>query len=187
MSNHPRASVPGRPKRQETPHAAATFGVLTELEGSRPTGPGTPWNIVAAPAAGRVLGSRSTSHRPVAADDRKRLSRGHDAMVLRLLEEREPTLIRMRTKESWQLLRLGALGGGEEPNGRPNHRVREAENVHSGDAIADVRMCAGQIIQNPVAPVSPIARRELSSGLLGRQLRERVIVRPHRAILKRPQ
>src|SRR5690349_1236887 len=46
MSNHPRANVPGRPKRQKTPHAAATFGVLTELEGSRPPGPGTPRNIV---------------------------------------------------------------------------------------------------------------------------------------------
>ena len=42
VSNHPRANIPGRPKRQKTLHAAATFGVLTELEGSRPPGPGTP-------------------------------------------------------------------------------------------------------------------------------------------------
>src|SRR5689334_12562263 len=176
MSNHPRASVPGRPKRQETPHAAATFGVLTELEGSRPPGPGTLWNILAGPAAGRVLGLPNASHRPMTADDGKRFSRGHDAVVLRLLEEREATLIRMRTEESRQLLRLGALGAGKEPNGRPNHRVAEAENVHSGYAIADVRVCAGKVIENAVAPVSPVARRELSSRLFRVELRERVIV-----------
>src|SRR4051812_24774630 len=35
-------SAPGLTKRRQTPHAAATFGVLTELEGCRPPGPGTP-------------------------------------------------------------------------------------------------------------------------------------------------
>src|SRR5687767_14493114 len=37
----PAPSAPGLTKRRQTPHAAATFGVLTELEGCRPPGPGT--------------------------------------------------------------------------------------------------------------------------------------------------
>src|SRR3977135_4477098 len=37
----PAPSAPGLTKRRQTPHAAATFGVLTELEGCRPSGPGT--------------------------------------------------------------------------------------------------------------------------------------------------
>src|SRR5215207_9021195 len=36
------ANTPGLTKRRKTPHAAATFGVLTELVGSRPSGPGAP-------------------------------------------------------------------------------------------------------------------------------------------------
>src|SRR3954466_6487493 len=41
IGDSPAPSVPGLTKRRQTPHAAATFGVLTELEGCRPPGPGT--------------------------------------------------------------------------------------------------------------------------------------------------
>jgi len=34
--------TPGLTEQRKTPHAAATFGVLTELAGSRPPGPGAP-------------------------------------------------------------------------------------------------------------------------------------------------
>jgi hypothetical protein len=35
-------STPGLTEQRKTPHAAATFGVLTELAGLRPPGPGAP-------------------------------------------------------------------------------------------------------------------------------------------------
>lgn len=35
-------NAPGLTQRRQTPHAAATFGVLTELAGCRPAGPGAP-------------------------------------------------------------------------------------------------------------------------------------------------
>src|SRR4051812_27550829 len=41
-------NTPGLTKRLQTPHAAATFGVLTELEGCCPPGPGAPINLAAA-------------------------------------------------------------------------------------------------------------------------------------------
>ena len=36
----PARNTPGLTQRRQTPHAAATFGVLTELAGCRPAGPG---------------------------------------------------------------------------------------------------------------------------------------------------
>src|SRR5213075_2129241 len=35
-------NTPGLTEQRKTPHAAATFGVLTELAGLRPPGPGAP-------------------------------------------------------------------------------------------------------------------------------------------------
>src|SRR6476620_6618956 len=46
-------NTPGLTKRRKTPHAAATFGVLTELAGLRPPGPGAPQIYPDATASGR--------------------------------------------------------------------------------------------------------------------------------------
>src|SRR5215208_1667361 len=40
-----RPDTPGLTEQRETPHAAATCGVLTGLAGSRPPGPGAPNNL----------------------------------------------------------------------------------------------------------------------------------------------
>ena len=57
-------NTPGLTKRRKTPHAAATFGVLTELAGSRPPGPGAPRKLAGRSSA---IQPRSSSSRIVPA------------------------------------------------------------------------------------------------------------------------
>src|SRR3954462_15806090 len=108
-------------------------------------------------------------------------------MVLRLLEEREAALVRVRVKESPWRSGPYALRGAEESNRRPNHRVSKAQHVDTRDAIAYVGMCARQIVQDVITPVRPVTRRELLPCLLRRDVGERMIVRPDGAVLEGSQ
>jgi len=53
-----RGNTPGLTKQRKTPRTAATFGVLTELAGSRPPGPGAPGNLC------RFTASRERTRNP---------------------------------------------------------------------------------------------------------------------------
>src|SRR4051812_44950108 len=156
-------------------------------DGVRRLSPSGTWDTVKY-SRHSLSGKRSADRRsPPASHDRERRAGGCHAVILRLLEERQAALIRMGVKELRQRRRGNTVREGEESYGGADHRVSQPKHIDARDAIANVGMRAREIVENPVAPVRPIARYQLLPRLLRRELGERVVVRPDGALLDRAQ
>src|SRR3954469_18977266 len=89
----------------------------------------------------------------------------------------------MGVKELRQRRRGRTVREDEEAYSGADHRVPQPKHIDARDAIVYVGMRAREIVENPVAPIRPIARQQLLPRLLRRELGECVVVRPDGALL----
>jgi hypothetical protein len=140
-----RASVPGRPKRRSTPHAAAACGALTELEGSRPPGPGTRRNLAGAVECGKQgaqrlrplqIDSRALDFRSLRPDRRRRdrVAPGTDTHVRQVRRGERHRVAADLDVDVWHLhLDLPILGPRAGGEGRHDGSERGAQRrLYSG-------------------------------------------------------
>src|SRR3954471_14506840 len=179
-----RASSPREyPRPTEATRDTSCRCYLRGPDGVRRLSPSGTWDTVKY-SRHSLSGKRSADRRsPPASHDRERRAGGCHAVILRLLEERQAALIRMGVKELRQRRRGNTVREGEESYGGADHRVSQPKHIDARDAIANVGMRSRQIVENPVAPVRPVAGHQLMPRLFRRQLGERVVVRPDGALL----